>query len=100
MKLSESVVEGFGNKEVDCSVEDLSNKLANKIKILNDIKTEAEKVDEAANNNSIEENVNKVIEDTFKDKSIAKSFGENDLTAENDSIVAGDLYCLLILTLF
>ena len=95
MKLSESVVEGFGNKEVDSSVEDLSNKLANKIKILNDIKTEAEKLDEAANNNSIEENVNKLIEDTFKDKSIAKSFGENDLTAENDDSIVAGLYILL-----
>ena len=92
MKLSESVVEGFGNKEVDSlsSVDDLSNKLASKIKILNDLKKDAEKVDAGTNNSNLEEEtVDKVIEETFKDKSIAKSFG--DLTSENDSIVSGNL---------
>ena len=81
MKLSESVVEGFGNQEVDSSVEDLTNKLANKIKILNDLKSDS--------TDCTEETVDKVIEETFKDKSIASSFGEENVAAENDSIIAG-----------
>ena len=81
MKLSESVVEGFGNQEVDSSVEDLTNKLANKIKILNDLKNDS--------TDCPDETVDKVIEETFKDKSIAKSFGEENVAAENDSILAG-----------
>ena len=100
MKLSESVVEGFGNQEVDSSVEDLTNKLANKIKIINDLKNEAG--NPGVNNDStdfidetvdkvIDETVDKVIEETFKDKSIAKSFGEENVgvATENDSIIAG-----------
>ena len=85
MKLSESVVESFGNQEVDSSVDDLTNKLANKIKILKDLKNEAgnPEVD------CTDETVDKVIEETFKDKSIAKSFGEENLEADNDSILAG-----------
>ena len=73
MKLSESVVESFGNQEVDSSVDDLTNKLANKIKILKDLKNEAgnPEVDYT------DETVDKVIEETFKDKSIAKSFGDD-----------------------
>ena len=84
MKLSESVVESFGNQEVDSSVDDLTNKLANKIKILKDLKNEAgnPEVD------CTDETVDKVIEETFKDKSIAKSFGDK-VAAENDSIIAG-----------
>ena len=81
MKLSESVVEGFGNQEVDTSVEDLTNKLANKIKILSDLKNDS--------TDCTDETVDKVIEETFKDKSIAKSFGEENVAAENDSIIAG-----------
>ena len=103
MKLSESVVEGFGNQEVDSSVEDLTNKLANKIKILNDLKNDAGSLGENNHHTDssectetetvdtvIEETLDKVIEETFKDKSIAKSFGENE-AAENDSIIAGRL---------
>ena len=86
MKLSESVVEGFGNQEVDSSVEDLSNKLANKIRILNDLKTETKSPNATIEN---DETVEKVIEETFKDKSIAKSFGDESVAAENDSIIAG-----------
>ena len=81
MKLSESVLEGFGNQEVDSSVEDLTNKLATKIKILNDLKNDS--------TDCTDETVDKVIEETFKDKSIAKSFGEENVAAENDSIIAG-----------
>ena len=100
LKLSESVVEGLGSQEVESSVEDLTNKLANKIKILNDLKNDAgtlgvtndntdstEGTDETVDK-VIEETLDKVIEETFKDKSIAKSFGEN-VAAENDSIIAG-----------
>ena len=86
MKLSESVVEGFGNQEVDSSVDDLSNKLANKIRILNDLKTETKSPNATIEN---DETVEKVIEETFKDKSIAKSFGDESVAAENDSIIAG-----------
>ena len=93
MKLSESVVEGFGVKEVDSAVDDLSDRLANKIKIITDLKNDAEKMSVGAESNNIaedEETVEKVIEETFKDKSIAKSFGEPEaVEPENDSIVAG-----------
>ena len=93
MKLSESVVEGFGVKEVDSAVDDLSERLANKIKIITDLKNDAEKMSVGAESNNIaedEETVDKVIEETFKDKSIAKSFGEAEtVEPENDSIVAG-----------
>ena len=100
MKLSESVVEGLGSQEVDSSVEDLTNKLASKIKILNDLKNDAGTLGVTNDNTDstectdetvdkvIEETLDKVIEETFKDKSIAKSFGEN-VAAENDSIIAG-----------
>ena len=93
MKLSESVVEGFGVKEVDSAVDDLSERLANKIKIITDLKNDAEKMSIGAESNNIaedEETVDKVIEETFKDKSIAKLFGEPEgVEPENDSIVAG-----------
>ena len=81
MKLSESVLEGFGNQEVDSSVEDLSNKLATKIKILHNLRNDS--------TDYTDETVDKVIEETFKDKSIAKSFGEENVATENDSIIAG-----------
>ena len=74
MKLSESVVEGFGESD---KVDDLSNELAKKIKIISELK------DSSINaNRSITENVDKSIEETFRDKSIAKSFGE--VTQEED----------------
>ena len=75
MKLSESVVEAFGEND---KVEDLSNELAKKIKIISELKDSSIN----ANNRSITENVDKSIEETFRDKSIAKSFGE--ITKEED----------------
>merc|ERR1719445_1318923 len=75
MKLSESVVEAFGESD---KVEDLSNELAKKIKIISELKDSSIN----ANNRSITENVDKSIEETFRDKSIAKSFGE--VTKEED----------------
>ena len=79
-------MEGFGVKEVD----DLSERLASKIKIITDLKNDAEKMSVGAEAiNIAEEAVDRVIEETFKDKSIAKSFGERDVEPENDSIVAG-----------
>lgn len=93
MKLSESVVEGFGVQEVDSAVDNLSERLANKIKIITDLKNDAGNMSVGAETNKIaedEETVDKVIEETFKDKSIAKSFGEHEaVEPENDSIVAG-----------
>ena len=68
MKLSESVVEGFGVKEVDSAVDDLSERLANKIKIITDLKNDAEKMSVGAESNKIyeeEETVEKLIEETF-----------------------------------
>ena len=81
MKLSESVVEGFGESEkVGDAIDDLSNELAKKIKIISDLKESSinanSTINTGATNTSIIENVDKSIEETFRDKSIAKSFGE------------------------
>jgi len=81
MKLSESVIEANGENH-NSTIDDLSNELANKIKIINDLK-QTENDNAKTNDSSIaNESVDKVIEDTFKDKSIAKSFGEH----ENETI--------------
>ena len=81
MKLSESVVEGLGeNEKVGDTIDDLSNELANKIKIISELKESSinanSTINSGATNRSIIENVDKSIEETFRDKSIAKSFGE------------------------
>ena len=79
MRLSESVVEGLGENIVNNNdtIEELSNDLASKIKIMNDLKQAT------SNNSSVVENVDKSIEETFRDKSIAQSFGGED-ELEND----------------
>ena len=83
MKLSESVIEANGENR-NSTIDDLSNELANKIRIINDLK-QTENDNTKTNDSSIaNESVDKVIEDTFKDKSIAKSFGENE--NENETI--------------
>ena len=88
MKLSESVVEGFGERDKveDAVVDDLSNELAKKIKIISELKDSSINANSTNNsgvsNKSITENVEKSIEETFRDKSIAKSFGE--VTKEED----------------
>ena len=77
MKLSESVVEANGENHND-TIDELSKELADKIKIINDLKQ---------NNNAVTENkgandkvtVDQVIEETFKDKSLAKSFGQEEM---------------------
>jgi len=84
MKLSESVIEANGENR-NSTIDDLSNELANKIRIINDLK-QTENDNTKTNDSSIaNESVDKVIEDTFKDKSIAKSFGENE-NNENETI--------------
>ena len=91
MKLSESVVEGLGeNAKVGGTIDDLSNELANKIKIISELKESSinanSTINTGATNRSIIENVDKSIEETFRDKSIAKSFGE--VTKEEDEEIS------------
>ena len=94
-KLSESIVEGFGESEkVGCVIEDLSNELAKKIKIISELKESNKNstgvINGGATNNSITDNVDKSIEETFRDKSIAKSFGETTTEEDEASLTDTD----------
>ena len=82
MKLSEAVVEGIGENAANNNdtIEELSNDLARKIKIMNDLKESTSNNTSAMDNS----NVDRSIEETFRDKSIAKSFGAEDELEEED----------------